>query len=83
MHPREPNVAGPSQACAAGPARDGAFDPGAARILCLKRGRRFPLPGGLERLLLRLGPDAERPPGVALLGAHALCSRGAVPTVFS
>src|SRR5262249_58953462 len=83
MHPRQPNGAGPSQACASCPARDGAFDPGAARIVRLKRGRCFPLPGCLEGLIWRLGPDGERPPGIALLGAHTRRSRGAGPTVLA
>jgi hypothetical protein len=63
MDPCEAHVAGPSQACAPCPARDGAFTPGTAGILCLKHGRRFPLPGHLQGLVLRLGPDGERARG--------------------
>jgi hypothetical protein len=72
MDPREAHVAGPSQAEAPCPTRDGAFNPGTAGILRLKRLCGFPLPGCLEGLILRLGPDGERPPGVTLLRADAL-----------
>ena len=83
MDPREAHVAGPSQACAPCPARDGAFDPGPSGILCLKRLCGFPLPSRLEGLILRLGPDGERPPGVTLLRAYALGYWVAAPTILA
>ena len=72
MDPCEAHVTGAPQACAPCPARDGAFNPSTAGILRLKRVCRFPLLGRLEGLILRLGPDGEHPPGVALRGAYAL-----------
>jgi hypothetical protein len=82
MDPREAPIAGSSQACAPCPTRDGAFNPGTAGILRLKRRCGFPLPGCLEGLILRLGPDGERPPGVTLLRAYALTSLVAAPTIL-
>ena len=67
VHPSEAEVARPSQAQAACLARDRPFDAGAACILGLKRLGGFPLPGRLERLVLGLRPNGERPSGIALL----------------
>jgi hypothetical protein len=66
MHPGEAPIAGASEACGPYSARVGAFNAGAARIFRLKRVGRFPLPGRLEGLILRLGPDGERPPWIAV-----------------
>jgi hypothetical protein len=83
VHPPKADVAGPSQAQAACLARDRPFDAGAAGILRLKRPGGFPLPGRLERLILWLGPDGERPPGVALLRAYALGYVGTASAIFA
>ncbi len=72
MHPPEADVARASRACASGPARKRGFNPGAAGIRRLKRLCGLPLPGRLERLIRRLGPDGERPPRVTLLRSYAL-----------
>jgi hypothetical protein len=72
VRPSEADGARPSKAHATCLARDRPFDAGAARILHLKRGCRFPLPGCLEGLILRLRPDGERPSGIALLRAYTL-----------
>jgi hypothetical protein len=82
MDPREAHVTGASQVCAPCPARHSAFNPSTAGILRLKRVCRFPLLGRLEGLILRLGPDGERPPGIALRGAYTLGSWVAVPTIL-
>ena len=58
------------------------FDPGAARILRLKRLRCFPLPGRLGGLRVRLRLKAERSPGVALRGAETVGARLAAPAIF-
>jgi hypothetical protein len=82
MHPDTADVAGAAQACAPGPARDRPFDPGAARIVRLKRVCRFTLPGCLSGVIWPLGPDGERPPWVALLSAHTWRELGAAPAVL-
>jgi hypothetical protein len=82
MHPGQANITGASQARGPCSARDRAFAPGAARILRLKRVRGFPLPGRLEGLMVRLGPDGEPPPWRALLGAYTWRDLVAVPTIF-
>jgi hypothetical protein len=71
VHPSAAAVAGPSQAHAAGLARNRPFDAGPAGRLRLKCLRGFPWPGRLAGLILRLGPDGERAPGVALLRTDA------------
>jgi hypothetical protein len=69
VHPSAAEVTWPPQAHAACLPRDRPFDAGAAGIRRLKRLSHFPLPGGLEGLLLRLGSKGERPAGRALLRA--------------
>ena len=81
VHPSAADVAGPSQAHAACLARNRPFDAGPAGIRRLKCLRGFPLPGRLEGLILRLGPDGERAPGVALLRADALGDVVAAPAI--
>jgi hypothetical protein len=83
MHPREPDGAGPSPACAPAPARHRPVAPGAARLLCLNRLGGFPWPGRLEGLLRRLGPAGERPPGGTRLRADALGDMVAAPTIVA
>jgi hypothetical protein len=68
MPPHEADGARASQAYAPCAARDGPFDPGAARRLRLKGRRRFPLPGRLEGLIWPLGPEGACPPGRTLVG---------------
>ena len=72
MDPCQADVARPSQACTPRRARDRAFNPGAARILRLKRLCRFPLPGDLEGLILRLGPDGDVSAGDSASGADTV-----------
>jgi hypothetical protein len=80
--PCQPDVAGAAQTCTPCAARDGAFNPGAAGVLRLKRLGRFALPGRLERLVLRLRPDGERPPGGTRLRAYTLGYVVAAPAIF-
>ena len=83
MHPLEADGAGPPQARTACLARARPFEAGAARLLRLKRLGGFPLPGRLERLVLWLRPDRERPSGIALLRADTLRHGGAAPTILA
>src|SRR5688572_15010621 len=80
--PCQPDIAGASQAGTAGPARDGAFNAGAAGILRLKYLCVFPLPSRLEGLILWLGPDGQRAPRVTLLRADALGYVVTAPAIF-
>jgi hypothetical protein len=82
VHPSEADVARPSQAHASCLARERPFDAGAARILRLKRLCSFPLPCRLESLVLRLRPDGECPPGIALLRAYTWRDLVAAPTIL-
>jgi hypothetical protein len=81
VDPGKAPLARASQTCGASPTRHGAFHAGTAIIRRLKRLWRFPVPGHLAGLILRLGPDGARPPGVALRGAYTLGSWVAVPTI--
>ncbi len=80
--PCQPDIAGASQACTPYAARDGAFDPGAAGVLRLKRLGGFPLPCRLERLVWRLRTDGERPSGIALLRAYPWRDWVAAPAIL-
>src|SRR5262245_55503695 len=82
MDPGKPHVAGPSPACAPNPARNRPFDAATAGILLLKCVGPFPLPGGLEGLILRLGTDGQCPPWIALLRTYTLGYVVAAPTVL-
>jgi hypothetical protein len=81
MPPRQPSIARASPTCAASPARKGAFKASAAGGCRLNPRRRWARPGGWSGVLVRLGPDGDRPPRVALLSAHASRELGTGPTV--
>jgi hypothetical protein len=81
VHPSAADGACPSQAPAAGRARHRPFAAGPAGILRLQCLRGFPLPGRLEGLRRRLGPDGERAPGGARLRADALGDVVAAPAI--
>jgi hypothetical protein len=81
MGPCPADVARAVQACTPCATRDRPFNPGAAGIFGWERVGRFALPGCLERLVLRLRANRERPPGVALLRADVLGAVVAAPTI--
>jgi hypothetical protein len=82
MDSHETDRTGTPQACAPCPAQDGPFNAGTAGILRRTRRRRFPLPSHVEGLLWRLGPDGERPPGIAVLRAYTRHYLVAVLTIL-
>jgi hypothetical protein len=82
MDPCDSDIAGTAQACASHPARDRAFDAGAARILRSKGIHCLPPPGRLEGLILPLRPDGECPPGIAPLRAYTLRHMVAAATIL-
>jgi hypothetical protein len=75
LDPRQADIAAPSQARAPYPVRDGAFDPCSARELRLTRRGLSALPGHLQVLFGRLGPDSRRPPRIARLRTPAWANR--------
>src|SRR4051794_41946470 len=65
------DVARAPEAAGADPARQGARDPGAGGIRRRELGRFRPAAGGLQGLVLRLGPDRDGSAGVVFFGMAA------------